>query len=186
MNYHRIFFLALILILGTGMLQAQKYFTKDGKISFFSDAPLEKIEAHNNKASSVLDAETGNLEFAVLIKAFHFEKALMQEHFNENYLESNKYPKATFKGTITNMDDVDFTSNGKYEAMVEGNITIHGVTKPLSTKAHLTVKDGEIHAVSNFELTVADFEIEIPKVVRDNIAKAVRVDLEIDYQEMKS
>ena len=77
-------------------LSAQKFFTREGKISFYSDAPMEKIEAHNQQATSVIDIESGRMEFAVLIKAFQFEKALMQEHFNENYMESSKYPKATF------------------------------------------------------------------------------------------
>ena len=86
--------------MGSSALLGQKYFTKDGKVSFYSDALMEKIEAHNTKAASVIDAENGQMEFAVLIKAFQFEKALMQEHFNENYMESSTYPKASFKGKI--------------------------------------------------------------------------------------
>lgn len=186
MKIYRILFMTGLLIASSGLMHAQKYFTRDGKVSFFSDAALEKIEAHNSKASSVFDTESGEVEFAVLIKSFHFDKALMQEHFNENYMESNKYPKATFDGTVINIDDMDLSADGNYTAQVKGDLTIHGVTKPLETTAQITVKDGTINAVSSFEVTVADYEIQVPKVVRDNIAKTVRVDLNIDYQELKS
>lgn len=165
---------------------AQKYFTRDGKISFYSDAPLEKIEANNSKVSSVIDTENGDMEFAVLIKSFYFEKALMQEHFNENYLESNIYPKATFKGSILNIDEIDFATDGTYSAKVAGDLTIHGVTNPLETTGEIIVKGGIIHASSKFDVTVADYKIEIPKVVRDNIAKVVEVSVDIAYKPLRS
>jgi polyisoprenoid-binding protein YceI len=154
--------------------QAQKY----------SDAQIEKIEAHNSKATSVMDLSTGKIEFAVLIKAFQFEKALMQEHFNENYLESDKYPKATFKGVITNFESIDITKDGEYAVNVKGDLTIHGVTKEVEIPGKIIVKDGQISAKSSFEVTVADYKIEIPAVVRDNIAKVVRVDVFLNYDEL--
>lgn len=166
-------------------LHAQKYFTREGKVSFYSDAPMEKIEAVNNSATSVIDAETGKMEFAVLIKAFQFEKALMQEHFNENYLESSKFPKAIFKGEIINDDEVDFTKDGSYTARVKGEMTIHGVTNPFETQGKITVKNGQISAFSQFDIEVADYKIEIPGVVRDNIAKTVQVTANFDYQPFK-
>lgn len=175
----------VLLVAMTLQLSAQKYFTRDGKISFSSEAPLEKIEAVNNKVSSILDAETGELEFAVLIKSFHFEKALMEEHFNENYMESTKYPKATFKGKITNLSDCDLTSNGSYRAAVSGDMTIHGVTKPVQASGEFKVNDSAISASSVFEITVADYEIEIPKVVRENIAKVIQVHVEIQYKPLE-
>ncbi len=178
--------LVMTLLLTGGSLSAQKFFTRDGQISFFSDAPLEKIEAHNSSATSVFDAESGRVEFAVLIKGFQFEKALMQEHFNENYLESDKFPKALFKGRITNMEEIDLHTSGTYTAQVSGELTIHGVTQPLETTAQFTVKNGHIHAFSSFEVAVADFGIEIPGIVRDKIAKVVRVDVSVEYQELKS
>lgn len=168
-------------------LSAQKFFTREGKISFYSDAPMEKIEAHNQQATSVIDIESGRMEFAVLIKAFQFEKALMQEHFNENYMESSKYPKATFKGDILNLQEVALDQDGVYPVKVKGDLTIHGVTKQVETDGEITVKDGVISAASTFEVAVADYEIEIPKVVRDNIAKTVRIKVDIDsFQELKS
>ena len=115
----------------TNGLLSQKYFTRDGKITFLSEAPIETIEATNSKATSVIDISSGKIEFAVLIKAFHFEKALMQQHFNENYMESSKFPKATFKGKIDSVGQVDFGKDGTYEIMVSGDMTIHGICKPI-------------------------------------------------------
>ncbi len=172
----------LIAAFAANGLMAQKFFTRDGNVSFYSDAPLEKIEAHNNSATSVMDTESGRLEFAVLIKGFQFEKALMQEHFNENYMESSKYPKAVFKGRITNPEAIDFGKDGTYTVRVSGDITIHGVTQPLETTATIVVKDGLFSAEAKFPLTVADFKIEIPGVVREKIAKTVVVTVKCDYQ----
>ena len=181
----KIMFFVLAALLVGSTLNAQKYFTREGKVSFFSDAAVEKIEAHNSKATAVVDAETGNMEFAVLIKAFQFEKALMQEHFNENYMESSKYPKAAFKGEITNMDEVKLNKDGEYAAMVKGSLTIHGVTNEVEAPGKFIVKDGNITATSSFTAKVADYKIEIPSVVRENIAKEVRIDIEVGLQELK-
>ena len=100
MKFRFQFFILLVALVSFQSGIAQKYFTRNGNISFHSDTPMEKIEGHNKNSTAVIDAESGKLEFAVLIKAFHFEKALMEEHFNENYMESNKFPKASFKGQI--------------------------------------------------------------------------------------
>lgn len=179
------FFLVLTALLVVSVASAQKYFTREGKISFFSDAPMEKIEAHNTKATSVWDTESGKMEFAVLIKAFQFEKALMQEHFNENYMESDKYPKAAFKGEIADMKKVNLSKDGEYPVTVKGQMEIHGVTKELQAPGKITVKGGAVKATSSFEVAVADYNIQIPAVVRDNIAKTVRIDVDVDYAELK-
>lgn len=179
-------FFLLLTFLFVSQLPAQKYFTREGKISFYSEAPLEKIEAHNHQATSVMDAETGQMEFAVLIKAFQFEKALMQEHFNENYMESSKYPKAIFKGKIANMNEVNLGTDGTYPVTVKGDLTIHGETNPVEAKGEVIVKNGVISANSTFEVAVADYKIEIPKVVRDNIAKIVEIRVDIaQFEELK-
>lgn len=177
--------LSLMILCNAG-ISAQKYFTREGKITFTSEAPLEKIEADNEKATSVIDTESGKMEFAVLIKAFQFEKALMQEHFNENYLESSTYPKATFKGKIADLSAVNFSGDGTYPVLVSGDITIHGVTKAIEVPGTITVENGAISAASTFELTVADFNIKIPAVVRDNIAKTVVVSVDLHYELLKS
>lgn len=163
---------------------AQKYFTKDGKVSFYSDTPMEKIEAHNTKAASVIDVSSGQLEFAVLIKAFQFEKALMQEHFNENYMESNTYPKATFKGKVADPSALKLDQDGTYQAQVTGDLTIHGVTKAVSSPATFTVKNGQIVGVASFTIQVEDYGIKIPAIVKEKIAKEVKIDVESQYLPM--
>ena len=112
-------------------VDAQKYITRNGYTGFFSSTPLEDIKADNNQVACILDASTGNIVFQVLIRSFRFEKALMEEHFNENYLESEKFPKSTFEGKITNISDVDFSKNGIYNVTVNGDLSMHGVTKPV-------------------------------------------------------
>lgn len=166
-------------------VNAQKYFTRDGNINFVSDAPLEKIEAKNNNATSVLDAETGKLEFAVLVKAFHFEKALMQEHFNENYMESSKFPKAIFKGKIENFDKVDIAKGGTYDVKVNGELNIHGVTQPISVDGKLKIDGDNIVAKSSFSIKVEDYGIKIPNVVKDNVASKVDIMVDLSYQPFK-
>lgn len=175
----------VFLAIGVTSIFAQKHFTREGNISFSSEAALEKIEATNNTATAIIDLESGRMEFAVLIKAFHFEKALMQEHFNENYMESSKYPKATFKGNIVDMAAVDFTQDGIYDVSVTGDLTIHGVTNKITTPGQITIEDGAISANATFDVLVADYGIEIPAVVRDNIAKVVQIITAINYKEFK-
>ena len=177
--------LVLAMMLGATIGTAQKYYTKTGKITFESKAPMEKIEAANNSVTSVLSTTTGAIQFAVLIKAFQFEKALMQEHFNENYMESSKYPKAVFKGKITDLEAVNFKKDGTYEVDVKGKLTMHGVTNPLETKGKITVKAGKISATAIFYAALADYEIEIPSVVKDNIAEKVKVAVTANYQLLK-
>lgn len=174
-----------IVLLFSNSIQAQKYFTRTGNIVFSSDTPMEKIEASNQKATSVLDVKTGRIEFAVLIKAFQFEKALMQEHFNENYMDSDNFPKALFKGTILDISKVDLLVDGTYPVKVKGALTIHGETNEVETDGTILIKNGKISASSAFEVIVADYKIEIPKIVRDNIAKIVSITVNIDYEFFK-
>jgi hypothetical protein len=162
--------------------QAGKYFTRSGNVSFNCGTSLEKIEGINHKAASVLDASTGQLEFTVLIKAFMFDRALMGDHFNENYMESDKFPKAVFKGTIQNNSTVDYTKNGTYKVVVSGDLTIHGVTKPLRTEAELIVKDNKINAKAGFNVTLSDYNIEIPSLVKDKIDKQAKVIVDLLYE----
>ena len=170
---------AMVLVSG---IQAQKFFTRDGNISFSSEAPLENIEAQNHSVTSVVDFDTGNLEFAVLIKAFQFEKALMQEHFNENYMESSKFPKATFKGRIEGYDKDALMTEGEHPVTVVGDLTIHGVTRAVEAEGAFRVQGEKITASSTFEQQVADYDIEIPALVRDKIAKTVTIRVSLDYE----
>ena len=174
----------LIMLFSAQLMSGQKYFSKSGNVSFYSEAPMEKIEAHNASASTAIDGSTGSMEWAVLIQGFKFEKSLMQEHFNENYMESATYPKAKFKGKIDNIKDVNFKKDGTYEVTASGQLEIHGVTKPVTSKGVIVVKDGVVTGKSKFSVLVADYDIEIPKLVADNISKNVDITVEANYQLM--
>ncbi len=170
---------SLILLMGViSVATAQlpsRYMTREGSISFYSDAPLEKIEAHNKKAAAVFETLTGNFQVVVLMKAFMFEKDLMQQHFNENYVESHKYPKAIFKGIIEDIHKVNFEKDGEYPVTVSGTMEIHGVTREVKTSGTLRVEGERVTAISDFMLRPEDYKIKIPKVVRDKIAREVKI-----------
>jgi polyisoprenoid-binding protein YceI len=172
----------LLLALAITEVSAQKYITKTGHIRFFSSTPIEDIEAHNRQVNAALDAETGDLVFRVLMKSFQFEKALMQEHFNESFVESNKYPNATFRGKITNIKDVDFSSNGKYEVTIEGDLTIKDATNRINEKGTLEVDGDMVRGLSTFNVLVKDYNIKIPNTVANNIAKSIRVDVDVNLE----
>ncbi len=176
--------IVIFIFAGMAWTHGQVYYSKTGVVRFVSDAPLEKIEAHNNNSYVVFDTSTGNIEWSVLIKGFQFEKALMQDHFNENYMESQKYPKGLFKGTVENMSSINLEKDGVYTFSVNGALTMHGVTKPLNPKGQVTVKEGKITATSEFNILVEDYDIDIPKVVKDNIAKNVKVNTSADLQKL--
>lgn len=161
----------------------QKYVSRDAYIRFFGSTPIEDIEGVSNQGSSIVDTESGDVVFQVLMRGFTFEKALMQEHFNENYVESEQFPKATFAGKISNLSDVDFGTDGAYTVNLTGSFTIHGVSKPLTTTGTLTVKGTEILLESKFMITPEDHDIEIPSAVRDNIAKEFEVTVKAKYQQ---
>ena len=171
-------------ILSAGVQAQDKYFTRSGKVSFFSKTDMENIEAHNSKGTSVIDTKTGQIEFAVLMKAFEFEKELMMEHFNENYVESDKFPKSTFKGTIADIESVNFAKDGSYPVKVKGQLTLHGVTKDVESDGTIEVKGGKITGKSSFNVAIADYNITVPSVVRDNISKIVKIDITAQYEKM--
>jgi len=127
-----ILFVTLVLTVSVSFGQG-KFYTKTGKVSFISKAPLEEIEGKNKTVTAVVDSKTGAMQFAIQMKGFEFEKQLMQQHFNENYVESDKYPKAEFKGTISNNSTINYSKDGNYPAKVKGKLTIHGVTKDVET-----------------------------------------------------
>ncbi|HEY8513597.1 MAG TPA: YceI family protein [Cyclobacteriaceae bacterium] len=178
---HRLLCIAMLVVL-TQPLLAQRYLDRAGRASFYSKAPLEDIEAHTDQALCVLDAASGEVAASMLMKSFQFEKALMQEHFNEKYVESDKYPKATFAGKITNLADINLSQNGTYTAKVEGKITIHGETHPLTTDVELVVQDNTIRASGSFPLRVKDFKITIPSIVSRNIAEVIDVRVAFDLR----
>ena len=165
---------------------SQKYMTKNGYIGFYSHTPLEDIKADNNQVASVIDISTGEIVFQVLIKSFRFEKALMEEHFNENYMESEKFPKASFKGKITNLTSVSFSNNGTYPVTVEGDLTIRDVTKKITSTGSVEVVTGGINAGAKFNIVPEEYKINIPRVVRDNIAKIIEVTVTMKYAPLEN
>jgi len=168
--------ITLLLVIASVITNAQgKLYTKSGKVTFFSSTSLENIEAINKTVVVLLDTKTGDLQFAVLMKGFEFKKALMQEHFNRDYVESDKYPKAEFKGQVSNNGSINYSMDGNYPATVKGKLTIHGVTKDIETSGTITVKEGKITLESSFPVLVADYNISIPKLYRDNISKSIKV-----------
>jgi polyisoprenoid-binding protein YceI len=178
--------LALIvsLLISTLGVAQTKYMTRTGHISFLSDAPKEKIEAQNYQVSSILTS-TGEIVFKVPVKSFEFKQALMQDHFNENYMESDKFPQASFKGKILNMDKIDLKKDGKQTVDVEGDLTIHGVTKKISTKATLEIKGDKITASTTFPVTLKDFNIVIPNMAKEKLAETVQVKADLNYEPSK-
>jgi polyisoprenoid-binding protein YceI len=172
----------LLLLLAVFQISpAQKLISKDSHIFFVASTPLENIEAHNRQVVSILDPVAGTLAFNLLVKSFDFKVKLMQEHFNENYLESGKYPKSTFNGKISNNADINYKKDGMYEAKVTGDLTIHNVTKPVSTKGTIEVKEGMIYARAGFIVKPADYNIIIPAIVENKIAKEVQVTVDARY-----
>ena len=163
---------------------SQIFYTKSGKISFYSKAPLEDIESVNKTVDCILNTSTGSLQFSALIKSFEFQKALMQEHFNENYLESNKYPRSNFKGTIVNNSQVDYNKTGTYPITVKGELTIHGITKSIDVNG--TIKTSSfIELDASFPVKLSDFAISIPSIVKDKVSNNVKVNVNAKLEPYK-
>lgn len=174
---------AALLCLSTGVF-AQKYMTRTGVIRFFSETSMENIEALNNQASSVINMENGDMAFTILMKAFSFEKALMQEHFNEKYVESEKFPKSTFKGQIQNFAALTLSAKPT-EVTIKGQLTIHGVTNDIEVKGFLTQPSaGKITGTCTFSVKLVDYKIEVPSAVKSNISETIEIKVKMDYEKM--
>lgn len=161
---------------------AQLYFTKNGKISFFSSTIMEDIKADNNQVISIINTSTGAMQFSLLNNAFRFKKALMEEHFNADYIESAKYPKSIFKGSVTNISSINFNTDGVYKVSVSGSLSIHGITKTVSVPGTVTIKSGKILATSTFKIKVKDYNISIPAGVKNNIADDIELTVSCNYE----
>jgi polyisoprenoid-binding protein YceI len=161
----------------------QVFTTRTGFIGFYSKTPLEDIKAENNQVYAAIDAAKKNIAFTLLVKGFIFTKELMQEHFNENYVESDKYPKANFIGSFTG----DFVpdKDGTYNILVRGNLTLHNITKAIEVPATLEITTGKLSGKSEFKLKPEDFNISIPSIVREKITKDITVRVNIDCTSSK-
>lgn len=169
-------YLLLLFVVSFNLLNAQIYICKDGNTKFTSEAPLELIKAQTDKTSGVLDCATKNVAFSIEIDSFDgFNSGLQKEHFRENYLQTDKYPKATFKGKI--IEDIDFSKNGVFMVRAKGDFDIHGTVKEKLLKVKITVKGKEITVETKFEVPLEDHNIKVPKVVNQKIASIIMVDV---------
>ncbi len=184
LKYSILFFL-LFCFLGNKLEAQARFFTRTGEVSFYSKAPLEDIKAINKQLSCIYDINENRIIAKVLIKAFKFDKALMQEHFNENYLESDKYPKAIFKGKVLgNLKNHD-KQNWQQSVFIEGSLTIHGVSRSIKEKANLSMNNGELSVKTVFYINISDYEIDIPSTVINNISEKVKISVNFKMKELK-
>lgn len=174
---HKIVIIILAGIVALNNVQGQVYNTRTANIQFFSKTALEDIYAENKQVYAAVDLSKKSIAFSMLLKGFLFKKDLMQEHFNENYVESDKFPKATFAGTFTG--DVNGTVN------VTGKLLLHGVEKEFNTTATLTLQADQLTGKASFQLVPEDFNITIPGLVRDKIAKQIKVEVLMNCKPVK-
>lgn len=172
--------LGLFIVISTS-ISAQSFKSSSSIISFFSDAPLEDIYAESKKSNSVLSVDKKQIAIFMKPNTFVFKNPMMQEHFNEDYMESDKFPKATFSGDI--LGDFDVTKDGVYNVSVKGKLTIHGVEKEREVKGKILVKDGKVSVEAKFAVKVADHGVKIPSIQIKNIAEVVEISINIDYKE---
>jgi len=176
---NKFYFILFTVLFVNQTFSQDKYLTKNGFVSFFSHSLVEDIRADNNQVLSIIDTKTGQIAIQLLMKSFFFKKALMQEHFNENYVESYKYPKAKFKGEIINFTSLNEDIN---ETEIKGILSLHGEEKEISTIAIVDIQNKEIKVTGEFTVEVADFNIKIPSVVINNIAKTIKISFELHHK----
>jgi hypothetical protein len=176
--------LIFVLLMGSAFSQA-RYFTRTGQISFTTKGVLETIRAQNKTVTCVLDAQNGNLQFSVMMRGFEFKKALMQEHFNENYVESDKFPNSEFKGQIISSPLPDLKKDGTYPVKVKGKLTIHGVTNEVTTDGTITVKQSVVQADAAFNILLSDYNIRIPSIVKNNLSNTVNIAVACSLQPLQ-
>jgi len=174
-------YLSAILLAWLSIAQAGQgtYVCKNARINMFSSAPIEDIEANSTEAVSVYNATNGELDFSLPIRSLHFQKARMEEHFNENYMESDKYPKAAFKGKVQSPPDL--SKDGTYPVRVAGELTVHGVTQNRTVNGTIKVANGTVSMNSEFMVKCADHHIDIPQIVFHNIAESIRIRVAATY-----
>ena len=173
----KIFLLALLFI--GFQSKAQLFSTTTGEVSFFSKTPMEDIDAVNKSVNSIINTATNDVAVQMRITNFVFPNKLMQEHFNENYLESEKFPSATFKGKIK--ESVDLTVAGTYPISASGSATIHGVTRPIELKGTIVSTGTSLALNCVFDVKLVDYNVRIPKIVFAKIAEVIKVSSKINY-----
>jgi hypothetical protein len=183
MKKHIIFFATFFL--SSIPIIAQKYITKEGTIEIFSETSLFTIEAKNQKVASILDASNGEIVASTLVLSFKFREALVEEHFNENYMESNLYPKAQFKGKISNFNEINLTKDGTFDITIEGELTLHGVSLPLTTKGKITVSGEKITGSTEFMVSLEKYKIRVEERYKDRIKDEIKLTVNFNYTKMQ-
>ncbi|HOY94601.1 MAG TPA: YceI family protein [Catalimonadaceae bacterium] len=175
-------FAAFLLILSAFAFQQETIYSgKEGTVKFESNAPLELIIANSKQLTGLINTEKRTFVFKVKTSSFQgFKNSMQEEHFNESYMESDKFPSSEFKGKI--IEETDFRVPGTYQVRVKGLLTVHGVEKERIIKAKVTVKNKQISIESDFDVLLADHEIKIPKIVEMKIAETIRVNININMQ----
>jgi hypothetical protein len=177
-NMNKVFFISFLL---SSVFAKELYLTRSGNIDFFSSTPIEDIKAINNQVSCVLDRKNGQFAFQVPIKAFTFKNALMQEHFNESYLESDVYPKAVFKGKVLGWNNIEL-SKDSLEVFIEGDLTMHGETNQIKQSGAMWLSSGSIRGECVFNVNLVDYNVKVPKIVRENIAEIIKVNVSVELK----
>lgn len=172
-------FLLIFFAIGNSDSEYNQFIARQGQVTFFSYTSAENIEAKNNQVLSIFDVEKKEIAISMLMRAFVFKKDLMYEHFNESYIESDIYPKANFTGTIIDFDANTIENQTK---IIRGNLTIHGITKPTEIKANIEKTNGNYRIYGDFKVNVNDFQIQIPPILANNIAKTILVNFDFKYQ----
>ena len=174
----------ILLFLFIGLFQMSKaqdiYQIVDGEVSFFSTTPIEDIDAVNKTVKGLINTKNNEFAFIVTIVGFHFKNLLMEEHFNENYMESDQFKTAMFKGVI--LEKIDYSKDGEYEVSAKGTLNVHGVIKDRVIKGKLIVKKGKIQLLADFDIKLEDHDIDIPKVVTEKIAETVAVKVNANFE----
>ncbi len=159
--------------------EIEKVIARQGHVSFFSHTSVENIEATNNQVLSIIDFSKKEIAISMLMNAFVFKKSLMHEHFNESYIESDKYPKATFTGDIIDLEPLEIEKQVK---LIKGKLTIHGITKEVEIRTSIENFNGKYILSGDFDATVKDFNIKIPPVLAPNIAKIIAIKFRFEYE----
>jgi len=175
--------LFLALALSTGALFAQKKTTTSASVNFDATTSIDALpKAENKTAVAALDTKTGSVAFEVVIKNFSFTNPMIQEHFNSaGWMDSDQFPTATFKGKITDLNKVNFSKDGTYNVDVEGDLTIHGVTKATKTKAVITVNGKKINSKSDFSIKLEDYKVEGKAIAAGKVAKEPTISVSADF-----
>jgi len=176
------FYLLLSTLIFSQIFFSQKMITRSGEIKFEASMPaFEEVAAKSSTVSCVFDKSTGEIAVLALVKTFRFKVPLMEEHFNENYIESDQFPKATFKGKVLNFDATKL-SFGKAVFDAEGDLTLHGVTKKVKVKITFLQAGDKLITSSSFKVRPSDFNIKIPSVVKSKISESVEIDFKFDLE----